>query len=159
MFGTSGIWVIESLEPISGDTNHTLKPELDPLYLKFRAFKDAVNPLDLCVAVQVVAPSTSTSSGKGDRTELFMMVNATNPRLCPAPWTRFGGACAQGVEFLMGKCLSGPCSDKLKDGHATVISPGQGHEDAKKNDGSLTEVFSQATYALVLMSAAITLVG
>lgn len=143
MFGTSGIWEIQSLEPISEDTNRTLKAELHPLYLKFRAFKDAVNPLDLCVALQVVAPSTSLFSGTSDRTELFMLVNATNPRLCPALWLRFGGACAQGVEFLMGKCVSGTCVDKLKNERATTTRPGQGHpgENAKKSDGSSIEVF------------------
>ncbi|GJJ72759.1 hypothetical protein EMPS_05117 [Entomortierella parvispora] len=160
-FGTSGIWEIESLESISENTNHTLEPELDPLYLKFRAFKDALSPLDLCAAVQVIAPSSSASSASSDRTELFMMVNTTNPRLCPAPWIRFGGVCAQGVDFLTGKCISGPCLDKLKDQHATatntVTSTVQSHptEGAKKNGGSLIGAIPKVAHALASMAVTV----
>ncbi|KAG0365333.1 hypothetical protein BGX24_004187 [Mortierella sp. AD032] len=126
LFGTSGIWEIQSLVPITGNNDHALRQELNPNYLKFRAYKDGTTPLDLCMAIQVLLPEAGSSTiaavtnlamiqtGGRDAPKLTVMVDPSKPKQCPSRWVRFGGVCAREVDFFKGHCVSGACMDPLK---------------------------------------------
>ncbi|KAF9119641.1 hypothetical protein BGW39_000158 [Mortierella sp. 14UC] len=126
LFGSSGIWEIQSLVPIAGNNDHALKQELNPNYLKFRAYKDGATPLDLCIATQVLPPEIGSfvksaftnpapaKTNDGDNAQLIVMVDFSNPKQCPSRWVQFGGVCAKDVEFLKGHCVSGACMDLFK---------------------------------------------
>ncbi|KAG0259816.1 hypothetical protein BGZ95_004569 [Linnemannia exigua] len=126
LFGTSGIWEIQSLVPITGNNDHTLKQELNPNYLKFRAYKDGTTPLDLCMATQVLLPEVGSpaiaaftnmamiKTDEHDAPQLTVMVDSSKPKQCPSRWVQFGGVCAKGVDFFKGQCVFGACVDLFK---------------------------------------------
>lgn len=114
MFGSSGIWDIQALAPISSAQDDSKKPELNPNFLKFRGYREGVTPMDLCIAFQVIPPSmvsldTKANSNSINSSEINVMVSPLNPKQCPTRWVLFGGTCAQGVDFLRGKCVEGAC--------------------------------------------------
>ncbi|KAG0295971.1 hypothetical protein BGZ96_010502 [Linnemannia gamsii] len=131
LFGSSGIWEIQSLVPIAGNSDHTLKQELKPSYLKLRAYKDGTIPLDLCMATQVLPPETSSNTISAfssltliktngqDVPQLTVMVDPSNPKQCPSQWVQFGGVCAKGIDFLKGYCESGSCMELFKESKQT----------------------------------------
>ncbi|KAG0356374.1 hypothetical protein BG005_004707 [Podila minutissima] len=150
MFGSSGIWDIQALVPISSAQDDSKKPELNPNFLKFRGYREGVTPMDLCIALQVIPPSKTGLDAKTNNDsisgpEIGVMVNIFNPKQCPTRWVLFGGTCAQGVDFLRGKCVEGACmksSDKLEAGSK---NPGG---DQGSLGGSSAAVHSRDTYSL-----------
>ncbi|KFH64720.1 hypothetical protein MVEG_09452 [Podila verticillata NRRL 6337] len=52
IFGSSGIWDIQALAPISSAQDDSKKAELNPNFLKFRGYREGVTPMDLCIALQ-----------------------------------------------------------------------------------------------------------
>ncbi|KAF8939770.1 hypothetical protein BGZ47_008055 [Haplosporangium gracile] len=132
LFGSSGIWEIQSLVPITGNDDRALKQALNPNYLKFRAYKDGTTPLDLCMATQVLPPETTglptvtafsslalSKISVRDVSQLTVMVDPLNPKQCSSRWVQFGGVCAKGIDFLKGYCESGACMELFKKGEQT----------------------------------------
>lgn len=108
----------------------TPRTELNPKIVKFRGYREEVTLMDLCIAVQVIPSSKAGPDAKADNDsingpEISVMVSPFNPKQCPTRWVLFGGTCAQGVDFLRGKCVEGACMKSVDKAEADSKRPGR----------------------------------
>lgn len=70
--------------------------------------------MDLRIALQVIPSSMASLDTKANNdpinsSEISVMGSSLSPKQCPTRWVLFGGICAQGVDFLRGKCVDSAC--------------------------------------------------